>query len=211
MFKGAEPPIFRGTTFSLWSPRYWITAAHCLENAEANEIFIQFEDGSESGVRRIEKHCNADIAILVLEGHPPFQQNYFRSVVPANDYGFEINTFGYPEDTLGPNAGRQVPRFFKGHYQRVFEHHSHMNYQYQAAELSIACPAGLSGGPVFGQQNSSAVIGLVCENLESSLWLDSIEVEEGVRDNHYKMLNYGVSLQLDPLRPWLEEIIEHQR
>lgn len=202
---------FLGTAFSLWSSDFWVSAAHCLDGITDNDLCIQFGPDHSSEIRIIIKHDVADIVIMQLTGSAPFQQNYFRQVVPADEYGFEFNTYGYPEDTMGPNAGMTVPRFFKGHYQRVFDHNSHMGYSCHAAELSIACPGGLSGGPIINPENPTSVAGIVCENLESSLWLNTIEVADGERDNHYKMLNYGVALQLYPLKDWLETHISRQR
>ena len=203
--------MFLGTSFSLWSSDYWLTAAHCVTGQNGNHLEIQFSASENSQIEIVAIHETADIAVLRLIGSAPFQQNYFRMVVPADSHEFEFNAFGFPEDTMGPNAGLIVPRFFKGYFQRTFDHQSHMGYKYRAAELSIACPSGLSGGPLYSTESSSSVVGIVCDNLESSLWLDTVEREENIRDNNYKMLNYGVSMLLDPVREWLESLIPKQR
>jgi len=206
----SDEPVFLGTSFSLWSSRFWITAAHCLDGVDLETLLIKFSATHTARVKFVAKHGKGDVAVLELIETAPSQQNYFRSVVPAHTHGFQFHTFGYPEDTMGPNAGLTVPRFFNGYFQRVFEHKSHMGYEYMAAELSIACPSGLSGGPIYSTE-SSAIVGLVCDNLESSLWLNTIEREDSVRDNNFKMLNYGVGILLDPLKDWLEQHIQRQR
>ena len=59
--------------------------------------------------------------------------------------------------------------------------------------------------------SDTAIAAIVCENLESSLWLNTIEIEDKERDNHYKMLNYGVALLLEPVKDWLSSNIQRQR
>src|SRR6266568_2867656 len=52
---------------------------------------------------------------------------------------------------------------FPGHVQRFFNHTSHMGYRYIAAELSIGCPVGLSGAPVFNSTHMGRLYGVVAE------------------------------------------------
>jgi hypothetical protein len=40
----------------------------------------------------------------------------------------------------------------KGHFQRFFDHESHLGHRYHAAEFSVGCPGGFSGAPVFNPE-----------------------------------------------------------
>jgi len=194
---------FLGTTFALWSGVNWVTAAHCIEGQPKDNLTVALPN-RHLPVERIAKHPEADIAVLRAIGPANQHQSFIHQIYPAVDAGFEFSTFGYPEDTMGPSAGIAVPRYFKGYYQRTLSY-SRNQYSYAAAELNIACPGGLSGGPVVVENSPTTVASMVCENIDAAQWLDSVEVSDGERDNNFKILNYGVALVLDPLQGWLRE------
>jgi len=131
-------------------------------------------------------------------------------IVGADAPGFEFISRGFPEDEYGPNAGRPTPRLFKGHFQRTFDWSSDLSqkYQYHAAELNISCPWGLSGGPVYGTESDTAVTGLVCENVDTSTWLDSVEVADGERGNMHHFVRYGICCLLEPFSTWVRATSE---
>jgi len=86
---------------------------------------------------------------------------------------------------------------------------SFSGFQYAAMELNIACPRGLSGGPLFRVSEAERVMGLVTENLESTTALDEVEVvsSQGMveRTEARKVITYGVALRLGAVADWLDE------
>ena len=123
--------------------------------------------------------------------------------------GEDFFAYGYPADPIGPNASAPTQRLFKGHYQRFMEHRSFMGYRYLAGEMSIAAPAGLSGGPLFRPGAPQMVTALVAENIASQLVVDSIEerseagrvVKTEVRQN---VISYGTAVMLSAISDWLD-------
>jgi hypothetical protein len=84
-----------------------------------------------------------------------------------------------------------------------------MGYRYTALELDFACPAGLSGGPVFRPGAPQMVIGLATENFESTTYLDAVEETthrgETRRTQYQRVLSYGVAVALESVEDWLDE------
>jgi hypothetical protein len=158
----------------------------------------------------IARHPTADIAVLEIApahggGFPPFQD-----FVTEYKLGEDLFAFGYPEDTFGSTLGKITPRLFRGYYQRYMYYHSPLGYVYNAGEMSIGAPAGLSGGPVFrpGEYSTNyRVTGIVTENLESTTFLDAVEEiqRDGTveRSKYQKIITYGVALLLDSHADWL--------
>ena len=122
--------------------------------------------------------------------------------------GEEFYAFGYPPSVFGPSASEPTARLFTGNFQRFIDHQSHLGYRYIAGEMSIACPQGLSGAPVFRPGAPVMLLGLVTENLQTYTALESVEevIERGeVRRTEVRnVINYGVTLMLHELQPWLD-------
>ncbi|HEV8232706.1 MAG TPA: serine protease [Thermoanaerobaculia bacterium] len=217
VYRGQEPnDEYLGTCFALYFPRKcFLTAAHCIGDLPAHELFVvtQIWGQTESVVERVIKHPTADLAILVL---PPDSGVMARSFWGCAGYqlGEDFYAYGYPVDVLGENAKRPTARLFKGHFQTFSKFRSlDGRYEYEAAELSIPCPAGLSGGPLFNMADQRFAIGMATENRDSRTTLDSWEEEQQgseVRKSIYQeIIRYGVALLLKPLEPWLKsQIIE---
>jgi len=135
----------------------------------------------------------------------------FWDFVSNFELGEEFFAFGYPEDTFGPSRGGVTPRLFKGYYQRYMTYHSPVsNCSYNAGEMSIGAPPGISGGPVFRPGALPMVTGMVTENLEATTFLDEVEEVERAgtiveRRMHRKVINYGVALLLDSHGEWLAD------
>jgi hypothetical protein len=129
-------------------------------------------------------------------------------IFPRYELGDDFVAYGLPEDAAGPNASTPVPRVFRGYYQRFVHYQSPLGYEYLAAELNIACPAGLSGGPLF-RREGFILVGMATENLQVSTTLDSLEeVESGGsvrREVSRRVVEYGIGLMLRDVEPWLQE------
>jgi hypothetical protein len=82
-------------------------------------------------------------------------------------------------------------------------------YEYEAMELSIPCPWGLSGGPVFDRQRPGEVTAMVTENVETATLVDEeTRVTSGGAVEAYlyrRVINYGVALLLHPHIDWIEK------
>jgi hypothetical protein len=116
------------------------------------------------------------------------------------------------EDT-GDAGPQPTPRYFRGNLQRMFRYRSHVGYEYEAAELSLGAPAGLSGGPVTPARDYANPKGLVAENKTSSTYLSSI-TEVRTESSTYlerihAVINYAIVVRLDPLSDWLNSNVPY--
>jgi hypothetical protein len=202
-------PYLLGTCFAFRSNRHFLTAAHCVGDLEPDRLAVFVPHAAPvTRVVGVEKHPVADVAILTvadeLEGVEPFW-----SAVGNYNLGEDFLAFGYPESIFGPEVREPTARLFKGSYQRFFDHESHMGFRYFAGELSIGCPAGLSGGPLFRPGAHVIVTGMATENLESTTVLESVEeissgeVKSEMR--YRKVITYGIAIMLDRLSAWLDQ------
>ncbi len=89
---------------------------------------------------------------------------------------------------------------FPGHVQRFFNHTSHMGYRYIAAELSIGCPVGLSGAPVFNSTHMGRLYGVVAENVRTETEVETVlEIEKGNvidRETMARVIHYALAVWL---------------
>lgn len=208
--QGSNLPIFLGSCFAFGNSRHFLTAAHCIPTDSAEKFVILTPwEGVYSVVERVIKHPDADLAILKLQGEGRESVENLTALRELKAIGGDYYAYGYPEDSIGPNAGMPTARLFKGHCQRALMHESHMSYKYQAMELSFSCPGGLSGGPLFESHLPTIPVGLVTENIESSTILYSQEVllKDGVpfTESHHRIISYGIGLLLQPYQDWINE------
>jgi hypothetical protein len=207
---GKVDPNFLGSAFAYRDDTHFLTAAHCVGQLEPSRLAISLEPRDATRVIRIQsviRHRTVDVAILVTDSsgvsHP------FRNYRKRPEVGEEFIAFGYPENVFGVDAREPTPRLFRGHYQRFYRHESHLGFAYEAAELSIAAPAGLSGGPVFLETSMDEVVGVVTENLESTTVLESVEEIHAPgkerREVFRKVIAYGVAATLRDIGDWLDK------
>ncbi len=204
-------PAFLGTCFSFRSNNRFLTAAHCVggEDTEAPDVYSPIT-GENLKVVNIERHPEADVAVLTTERSLRHDIDPFPDHTSRYEIGESFNVFGFPEDVLGANRKTPVARLFKGHFQRFFNHESGMGFRYAAGELNIACPGGLSGGPVYRANDLIyRVDGVVAEDFKSRGRLDSVEEKEHdgktTRDSYWEVINYGVCVMLVDIRDWLKK------
>jgi hypothetical protein len=201
-------PYLLGTCFAFRSARHFVTAAHCVGDLRADRLVVVVPQVTGPiRVTSVERHPSADVAILTLDEEPDGVEPFWSAV---SNYGLgeDFLAFGFPESIFGPDARQPTPRLFKGSYQRFFDHESHMGYEYFAGELSIGCPAGLSGGPLFRPDAQVIVTGMATENMESTTVLESVEevVQDGAKTEkrYRKVITYGVALMLDRVSDWFD-------
>ena len=205
---------FLGTCFAYRTKSHFLTAAHCVDGLQGEQIGITLPLIDHGGFIRllgITPHPSADLAIL--ETAPVVKEELapFIGVDPMAAWGWPVNALGYPEDAgENPDEGLDpTARYFSGHIQRMYTHQSKVGaYRYPAGELSFGAPAGLSGGPVFGATDHYCVLGVAAENRDSFTYLRRIEEvrEPGMEYKHHEseVIRYGIFVHLQPLSDWLK-------
>jgi hypothetical protein len=158
-------------------------------------------------VSEVIRHPRADAALLRL-ALDEWEIEPFQGIGHSRGLGSDVVASGFPENVL--SGGREpTERLFRGHIQRQFWHESHLGFVYDALELSFACPAGLSGGPVFDWRLAPAVVGVATENFESTTFIEAIEetTDAGTtRETRYqRVLSYGVAVDGAHHVPWIDD------
>ncbi len=207
-------PSALGTAFAFRSAECWVTARHCVPGDVAQAaVATTLGKVYWRTIREAFTHPDADIAVLHVE---PKDRN--DPAVPfyacASTYllGEDFIAYGFPESVFGQDQREPTPRLFKGYYQRfIKEYRSHNGSTYDAGEMSIPAPPGLSGGPLFRPGTQQILTGMVTDNLDSSTTLDAVhqEIEGGeTRTTHYqRVITYGIALMLDRVEGWLDEYV----
>lgn len=212
-----------GTCAAFRQPHIALTAAHILAGVRKRTA-LRLEYPRRGVVRRLAEmriHDSADLAILEsppdeeddLQGYPP---GAFSNFVGNWGLGEDFYAYGFPVEGPGQSPVQQqpTPRLFKGSYQRFFRFAAPGGYRYEAGELSIPAPAGLSGGPLFRPEAPSLLTGLVTTNTETYStedWREEV-TREGIRrvEAHHRVIRYGVAVMLSPLSDWLDDYIGHR-
>lgn len=207
---------FLGTCFAFRHRNYFLCAEHCVRGRAIDRLVVASPfEAVFSPVQVILSHAQADVAIVKLANEGLGATEPFWGFVGNYGLGEEFMTYGFPEDSRGPNQGTPTARLFRGYYQRFLDHRSHIGYAYVAGELSIACPGGLSGGPLFRPGAPPMITGIVTENLEATTLLDSEEkiLDNGVHhhDHYRRVINYGVALMLDRVGEWIDQNVPPRR
>lgn len=215
LFKAAPSPenqAFLGTCFAFRRKTHFLTAAHCIGDLKENEILLAHPGAGQTfKASSVVRHPTADIALIKVDSIESDQAQAFLSLKTKYGLGDDFKAFGFPEDVFGHDASQPVGRLFKGYFQRYFFREGNSRYRYDAGEMNIACPGGLSGGPVFMGDRTWVVFGLVTENLESTTFLHSVrEIDMAgkvTREHYQNVINYGVCLMLTGVKDWLDEHI----
>jgi len=215
---GKQGFSFAGSCFLFREDNVVLTAAHCVP-ASIDTVIVHFPFARrEMQVEEIHRHPTADVALLICEARYAYRsgngypETAFWDGVSNFTLGEQFSAFGYPSE--GPTFNSEAsptPRFFTGHYQRFFDYESHDGFKYQAGELSIPAPGGLSGGPVFRSAAPQMITGLVTANAETYAITDSIDdvLSDGTkyRQESRRVLTYGVALMLSDHAQWLHSYV----
>ncbi len=207
---------FLGTCFAFRQPTRFLTAAHCIGNLSPAELAIAIPNVTTDDPYRVQdviRHPTADLAVLVLADDPIPLITPFR-FYGGMAWGLEFRAFGFPEDVFGTTPAQPTARLFAGHIQRVMHHTSKDGYEYEAAEMSIGAPAGLSGGPLL-RHDHPLIIGLVTENHRSTTFLQAVEeIQKGgsvYKETIHEMITYGIALLLQPLDDFLSQQVAPEK
>ncbi len=218
-------PIMLGSAFAFRSAESWLTAAHVVGHGEierGNLAVVTYTPRVPEAliywraVEEVQVHPNADLALLRVtpmdseRGDDPAHP--FWNYVGNYALGEDFMAFGFPESVFGDDGRSPTPRLFKGSYQRIFDYMSgHEKRHYVAGEMSIPAPAGLSGAPLFRPGAQQMVTAVVTENMESTTYLDAIEIVNRGGDTsttrYEKVISYGVALMLDRVAEWLDPLL----
>lgn len=201
---------FSGTGAMYLRPYVILTAAHCVPNvADARFAFRSPMESFARTVEQVIRHPKIDLAALVISKDAAVPPNGVYSEIGHTLIdGGDFIAFGYPAE-----ENTNVPRMFKGHYQRHFQYQSPDGRAYFAAELSIPAPAGLSGGPVSNAHRPQVLDAIVTANHDSSLVIDSYEEEERdgtiSRGKITRVVSYGIAAMLvpDDVQQWVHTVV----
>ena len=225
---GARAPLaghieFAGTCFAFRHSNVFVTAAHCVGDADPSMVFVfapfAWPGRPMNEIQLVDRHPLADLAVLTLEdGAWPQGIDPFVGVAAPPALASEFMAYGFPEDAPGSEAGPPGPlgpiaRAFRGYVQRTLWY-GRDPYGFQALEMSIPSPAGLSGGALFALTDHSRVLGMAVENIQSTTYAGEYHAttdNEGVttRTVERNMVQYGIAVSLAPIADWLDERIPH--
>lgn len=206
---------FLGSCFVFRYPEIALTAAHCIGDEDLTNLGVVYPN-SRAGervfqVQGIDVHPTADAAVLKII--PPDEREITWAIYDAWDdraFGLDVFAFGYPQEWVA-GAPQPMPRLFKGHVQRFFDHESYLGFSYLAVELSFACPAGLSGSAIVNPTLQGRLYGLVTENVRTSTEVESVlEVDERgdkYKESFHRIVSYGVALWLPSITNWLDAVV----
>lgn len=209
---------FLGTFFCWRRFFYAVTAAHNLQDDSPTDELRLYRPGAEESraVERVETHPEADVAVLIGEQLPnddlsgPYDRTTFNMIRSAT-IPDELYSYGYPVETTLSRRAEAVPRLFTVHPQRVFDYvDERAGYSYEAVELSVPAPRGLSGSPVFYVRLPFSVAGIVVANFESHLIRHFQETEETAGERYRLEQNlivtYGVAVTMQSVSAWLDAV-----
>ena len=221
LFRDSDPATrgFLGSCFCIETPTVFLTAAHCIKDVSLDRLWVNHHGGPTpslfSKVHRVEIVNDADIAILVTDAPGAKWVQPFRQVRLFANLGEHVCAFGYPDTAVCVDSpSKETPRFFRGTVQRPFIHKSKhaLGSGYSAYELSFPCPHGLSGGPLFPEEDPQTVIAVVTEDLEVGSELHYEErIDEATGSKTVlqtrRVINYGVAANILAATDALEAII----
>ena len=201
---------FSGTGAMYLRPYVILTAAHCVPDvADARFAFRSPMESFSRPVEQVIRHPTIDLAALVISKEAVAPPNGVYSEIGHRLVdGGDFIAFGYPAE-----ENTNVPRMFKGHYQRHFQYRSPDGRAYFAAELSVPAPAGLSGGPVSNAHRPQVLDAIVTANHDSYLVIDSYEQEERngtiTRGKITRVVSYGIAATLvgESTESWIDSIV----
>lgn len=201
---------YGGSTFRLWNPKCFITAAHNIADIESSNILVvyPFEPEEDLKVVNVTRHPTADLALLWLDEEPYSDIQSFHEIMGFY-FGLSIWTFGLASLDLGGGKREFIQRALSGNIQRRFIYESPL-YSYNAIELSTPIPKGFSGAPVYSVADPRRVVGVATATIETEM-LEVYEVPEHRNDKRtLDKIQYGVCVYLHRIEQWLNDNIPRE-
>lgn len=202
-----ESRAMRGSCFVFRYPNRFLTAAHCVTETAPGELSVLLPaTDTFYDVEEIVRHPNADVAVLHVPGVSEDDITWPHYVLfDDNVWGVDFTSCGYVD------VRKPTLRVFRGYVQRFFHHESFMGFRYAAAELSVGCPLGLSGAPVFNSEFQGRLYGVVAENVRTATEVETVlEVEKDnviERTEQARVVHYGVAVWLPAIAEWLDRVV----
>ena len=198
-----------GTCFPFRDRSVFLTAAHCVP--VGIEVVVLQGRSHQRRALAIQRHPSCDIALIRTEpGSSPYDSDSLAIIsAVASDLlmGGDFLTFGHPVE--GGVEARATGRLLKGHFQRYFSYMSPSGRSYWAGEMSVATPAGHSGGPVVRATAPHVLDGIVTANYDSYVVLDQVEEVEDenrvLRIESRRIVTYGITAMASNFSGWLAE------
>ena len=206
----ARGTAFLGTCFPFHPPLSFLTAAHCLVNAPPERLVLAFPNRRLALVEDVVSHPSIDVAIIRMQPGPTDLGREPPKMSCDYRIGDDFFSFGYPQLEYGDMQPLPTARLVKGHLQRFFQHRNIAGQKYHAAEMSTACPPGMSGSPVLTMGDSPRLVGIVTDFVDAGTLRSRSEEEEIVGNQkttvvYRDIIRYGVCLLLAEHIAWLAQ------
>ncbi len=191
-----EAPAFGGTCFAFRYANRLLTAGHCVDGLEAEDIAVEFLGDSERFTAvGVVRHPTADLALIRLAAgvRPP-------GVRPFAAHG----RIGRGEEFAGIGSVAGAAELFAGRIRRVFDDRED---GHRHAEMSVAARDGFSGGPLFAPAAPDAVVGVMTANRTTRLALACASALGRLRSGSAPRpaAGRGIALLVSDLAGWLDE------
>ena len=197
LYEGRDPDNRRylGTCFSFYSPKLFITAAHCIKDIPLDRLWVNHVGGPASDLfERVQDPIvldQVDLAYFFTDSPGAKWARSFKKTKYSLPLGEEVCVFGFPQEIFGPDPTKPTLRMLRGFYQRPFLYRR-PPIIYSALELSFPCPEGFSGSPVFLERDPDTVVGIVTGNYEAYTIVDSTYTTGGkIESETRKFISYG--------------------
>ena len=206
-------PTYVGTCAALGLPTHFVTAAHCIVGRERDSLAVNHFGHSRnpySAVSACSIYEFCDIAVLEAEVEEPEWITPFTKVAAATHMGEPVTVIGSPIWIL-TEGQKESLRLVRGFVQRPFLYTGRLGHEYSAYELSFPSPPGLSGGPMFSDEEPKFLRGVMTENFKRYTVVDSEEVHDGrgqlKRIESREIVTFGVAANAWRAIDFLEEAI----
>jgi len=209
-FTVTKPPAILGTCFAFRRPTIFLTANHVIKKHDPATLAVSFLTiGGLRPVTTLHAHPQADLAILEAQDPQTGPIEPVTGILHDIHLGEMFAAFGFPSDLVFGQAGGSPHRLLLGHYQRFMDFESINGYRYVAGEMNVACPKGMSGGPLLRPEAPQFVSALAAESVDvesyPSLVHETIIDGRSEKVTEKRMIQYGVAVMLGNLVDWVNE------